>query len=109
MRRSFFAVLLISVSIGSVRAESDAFVRVNQVGYRPSGAKIAIAFGRAALPAKFQVVDAATERVALEGDSRLIAGSWGEFSHHVELDFSALTNEGEYKIRQGTTESPPFR
>ncbi len=87
----------------------DVFIRVNQLGYRPQDAKIAVAMGRAALPAKFEVVNAATQKVVLEGQAHLNEKKWGEFNHHASLDFSKLTAAGEYFMRLGDAKSGKFR
>ncbi len=100
--------LLIVVVAASVEAE-DTYVRINQVGYRPGDVKLAIAMGRTALPAKFQVMDAATRLPAFEGESQAIEQAWGKFGHHAELDFSAVNKEGEYFIRIGKVKSPTFQ
>ncbi len=61
-----FAVL---TSLLAVRAgANDAHVRVNQLGYRPGDVKVAVGMARKELPAKFQVVDASTQKTVFEGD-----------------------------------------
>ena len=55
-----FVMLVVTVPM-SVSATDDLYVRVNQVGYGTSNLKIATAFAREKLPAKFDVVDAATQ------------------------------------------------
>ena len=89
-------------------AGAEVYVRVNQVGYLPTGAKVAIAFSRATLPSKFMVRDALTRRVVFEGDSREIAGVWGQFERHAELDFSKLARQGKFVIGVGAYESRAF-
>ena len=87
---------------------AEIYVRTNQVGYRPSDVKVALGFGSAPLPEKFSVVDAVTQHVVLEGKARPVAGKWGQFEHHVELNFSALKRPGRYFIRFGSTQSVQF-
>ncbi len=101
--------LILAFTASSVRGDAASFVRVNQVGYRPGDVKIAIALGREPLPEKFQVIDVATGKVAFEVGARQLAEAWGQFSHHAELNFFGIHKEGQYKIRDGETESPPFR
>lgn len=108
MRCCLLVPLLLTILTPTAHGESDSFVRVNQLGYRPAGVKVAIALGRGALPSRFEVVDTATQRVAFEGDTRPIAEPWGQFARHAELDFSALDREGEYFLRYGDAESPRF-
>jgi len=89
-------------------AQSDFYVRVNQVGYQPSDAKIAIAFGRDSLPIKFSVLDAQTQRVAFDGNARTLPGHWGQFEHYGALDFSALKRPGRYFVRISGADSTQF-
>src|SRR5687768_4589569 len=104
---AFFVVL--EIASGLLRAEETAFIRVNQVGYLPRGAKLAIALGRARLPSRFQLINASTQAVVFEGRAKPIADAWEQFSHHAELDFSGFDGGGEFKIRLGAAESTAFR
>jgi hypothetical protein len=88
-------------------AES-VYVRVNQLGYQPRDAKVAVAMGQAALPGSFQLVDPRTEKIMFEGKSRPVDGNWGAFDHHAELDFSSFEKEGTYQIRFAGIDSPKF-
>src|SRR5262245_20869679 len=91
------AFLLVSaISKVSSGAEEQSFIRVNQLGYRPADVKIALAMGQAILPAKFRVIDAATQQSAFESDVRAINEPWGQFQQHAELDFSTFDNAGEF-------------
>ena len=46
--------------------------------------------------------------IRFEGTAKRIAGAWGQFTNHVELDFSALKKPGRYFIRIGAATSQPF-
>ena len=110
MRLQVIALVVFVVFVpGNARSESESYVRINQVGYRPGDVKIAIALGSAELPGAFQILDAATQAVVFEGRSHLMAEKWGEFTHHAELDFSTFNQSGAFKVRIGSGESPPFR
>jgi endoglucanase len=84
------------------------FVRVNQIGFRPADSKTAIALARAPLPSAFSVVDAGNGRVVFHGVARPAAGSWGEFTTHAELDFSAFQRQGRYRVAIAGASSPAF-
>lgn len=109
-------VLLGCGSAGEAVAERDAaadtaYVRVNQVGYLPGDAKVAIAFAEAPVGGTFAVVDASTDEVVFEGALRRSeADGWGTFSHFYELDFSDVREPGRYFVRLGATgdASPTF-
>jgi hypothetical protein len=102
-------VVVISAA-GTVTAiAKDIYIRVNELGYRPNDPKIAAALGRAALPAKFQIIDAKSGRTAFEGQPRHLAEAWGQFTHHAELDFSPLKEDGDYFIQVAGAKSSRFR
>jgi hypothetical protein len=87
---------------------ANTFIRINQLGYRPSDTKIAIGFGRAPLPDYFQIIEAANNTVVFSARARTVNGGWGQFSHHHELDFSLFNRPGRYLIRFNETDSPVF-
>jgi endoglucanase len=109
MRFHFVAAAIFLTTVLTTCGHGEQHLRVNLVGYRTGGAKIAIGFGASKLPAEFQVVDADKQRLAYNGRTVPIVGGWSQFAHHAELNFSALDEAGEYKIRFGSAESPPFR
>jgi endoglucanase len=84
-------------------------VRANQVGYPMNAGKVAIALSTAPLPAEFTLVAEANEgRVHFQGKTRPIAGAWGRFPHHAELDFSSLRTPGRFVLKLGGARSLPF-
>ena len=89
-------------------SEQKIFVRINQLGFHPRDVKSAVAFGRKPLPHEFSITDPATRKTAFKSSSRTIAGRWGQFDYHVELDFSAWQKPGKYVVSFGESESPPF-
>ncbi|MDQ6632749.1 MAG: glycoside hydrolase family 9 protein, partial [Verrucomicrobiota bacterium] len=99
---------IISENTFAENAKPEIFIRANQIGYRPSDPKIALAFAQESLPEKFMVVEAETQKVFVENDIKTIAGSWGKFTQHAELDFSEVKKPGKYFIRLGQTQSPVF-
>jgi hypothetical protein len=102
--------VLLSSTLHSFAANADAsiFIRVNQLGYLPIDAKLAVAMGHEALPETFTVVDADSGQVAFTAKAKAIAGAWGQFSHHAELDFSALARPGHYIVQLGPAQSLRF-
>jgi hypothetical protein len=82
------------------------YVRVNQLGFSTRGIKTAMAFSRRALPGSFRVINSATNQMAFEGRTVPIAGNWGQFDHHGELNFSELEVEGSYFIQLPTNATP---
>ena len=88
--------------------QSVLFIRVNEVGFRPDDVKTAVAFGREPLPAEFRVLNATSGSIVFTGRTKPLDGNWGEFSHHAELDFSALRTTGAYLIEISAVRSRHF-
>ena len=90
-------------------AREPVYIRANQIGYGAREPKVAIAFSKSALPETFSVVDAAAQKIVFTGRTKLIEdATWGQFTNHAELDFSALKKSGNYFIRCGEADSLPF-
>jgi endoglucanase len=113
---SSLLVILIAASflsenfINPATAQTDRsiFVRINQLGYAPADSKSAIALGRQSLPPRFAVIDAVTRQSVFEGSVKPVAGRWGQFDYHAELDFSAWHKPGKFYLRIGEVDSRPF-
>lgn len=89
--------------------QSSAFVRANQIGYRPDCEKIAVAFSVTPLPAQFEVIDAASGKMVFRGSTKPLPGeSWGQFSNYVEVNFSRFQKPGNYFVRIDDAKSFPF-
>ncbi|OIN56435.1 glycoside hydrolase family 9 protein [Arsenicibacter rosenii] len=106
----FSCLLLLAFSFRSP-ADQQTWVRVNLLGYRPDGVKVAV-WGSKAPDASlrtFSVVDAETGAVVWTGKAGKAFGAYGPFTQTYRLDFSKLTKSGSYRIKTETTESPVFR
>ena len=55
--------------------QQQIYIRINQVGYRPSDPKNAMAFSRSALPKKFVVKNALTNQTIFAGDTKPVGGN----------------------------------
>jgi endoglucanase len=88
-------------------AAAPAAIKVNQVGFLPQAQKLAIVPGAAA---RFSVVDAATGKLAFEGELSA-AAAWDASGEHVRVaDFSAVRTPGSYRLRvAGLPDSAPFK
>lgn len=88
---------------------AEIFIRANQIGYLPSGQKIAIAFSSAPLPETFALVETKAAHPVFQGRIQpLPNGKWGAFSFYGALDFGPFRAIGSYRLRVGETESWPF-
>jgi len=91
-----------------LNANTEIYIRINQLGFAPADIKSAIAFSREPLAQEFSVVNVNTDAVVFTRKVTPVAGSWGEFNHHAELDFTSLRAEGAYVIELGSVRSPQF-
>ncbi|HKY44972.1 MAG TPA: glycoside hydrolase family 9 protein [Pyrinomonadaceae bacterium] len=120
--KTFFSVALCVISVSSVlkgisnteftegaqrAAEKNLYIRVNQLGFAPSDVKTAMVFG-GELPDEFKIVNATTGVEVFKGKVNPVAGSWGQFDRHGELDFSAFRLEGSYVIEVASARSQKF-
>ena len=103
------AIFFIMWTTPTANAQSGLHIRINLLGFGPHDIKIAVAFGREPLPAEFQILDTNTQTVVFTGRTRSVAGKWGEFAYHAELNFSLFQKEGIYEVESGSTRSSPFR
>jgi endoglucanase len=97
---AFILVLLLTPQA----PQAELFIRVNQAGYLPADSKIAVIFTAGTLPEQFEVVGRDGGRV-LQGSLARRPGTWGEFGHFAEADFSSLRTPGQYTIRVAGAES----
>jgi endoglucanase len=94
------ALLILPVCGASVVAQSNAFIRINQVGYLASDAKVGIAFSKTQLQGDFDLLDASNRVVYRAPLKSLPAPSWGgSFPYYYELDFSAFRQPGKHTLR----------
>src|SRR6266496_2095673 len=89
--------------------QQQIYIRINQLGYRPSDPKNAMAFSRSALPKKFVVKNALTNQTIFAGDTKPVGGNWGRFDYHAEIDFSSVRQPGTYFIEIREVQSPRFQ
>lgn len=88
----------------------ELFLRASQVGYGPGDPKIAIAFAADDFAGTFRVLEADSGQAVCEGQALVLPGTgWAKFTHHVEIDFSALRRPGRYPLAMGQSRATAFR
>src|ERR1035437_7854058 len=112
--RLLLAAAALAIALpGAAASNTDLYIRINQVGYRPADTKIAMAFSTSPIGASFSIYPAwpvsSHSKAAYEGKLAVIEGvSWGKWTQHVELDFSKFRKPGRYVLRMGEASSPVF-
>lgn len=113
MLKNIFSLCILLVFVNQSHGnsiESDAWIRINQLGYRPGNPKVAVwcSMGNEP-PTEFQLVDAKTNKIMFTGKTGKTYGSYGPFVQSYRLDFSAYRTVGKFKVKAGNIESPEFR
>ncbi len=102
-------VCLLSAVIFTSQVFSQAWIRVNQMGYLPGDIKVAVFLSKDPVDvSEFRVREALTDKVIAAFSNVKSYGSYPPFSSSYRLDFSSYTNEGAVYIEAGGIRSPVF-
>lgn len=106
----FFLFVIILAFSFSKKEEAAAWIRINQLGYKPDGIKVAVWCSKenTALQ-KFELVDSATGKTVYISKPSKAFGNYGPFKQTYRLSFSAFKKTGKYYLKTGKTKSPVFR
>jgi hypothetical protein len=86
----FIALTLVSLLVISAKDESEeqAWVRINQLGYKPLGSKVAVWCSKKDIRLNtFQLVDADNHKIIFTGKTRKAFGSYGPLPRPTGLIF----------------------
>lgn len=87
----------------------QSWIRINQLGYKTAAPKIAVWCSKTnTTVSNGQVINADNNKVVFSIKIAKQFGAYGPFTQTAQLDFSALTIPGNYKIKAGNAESPVF-
>lgn len=91
-------------------AQSDTWIRINQIGYLPKDVKVAVLCSKQSNldVTSFEVYDILTKKLILSSNKVQAFGEWTAFKSTFRLDFSDITTEGSYYIKVGSIYSPPI-
>jgi hypothetical protein len=90
-------------------ADTSSWIRINQLGYRLNSTKVAVWCSKENKPVKtFQLIDAATKRIAFNASAGKPFGIYGPFAQTYRLNFSSFKKPGKYYLQAGGAKSPEF-
>lgn len=90
-------------------ADKASWIRINQLGYQPNGVKVAVWCSKENSAIKtFQLIDAATKRIAFSASAGKPFGNYGPFTQTYRLNFSSFKKPGKYYLQAGGAKSPEF-
>lgn len=83
---------------------SAVHIRINQVGYLPEDSKIAIMFSHQPINESFLLTNSQTGQTVFKTQPEPSdAEGWGTFTYYYELDFSSVTEPGQYYLQASKT------
>lgn len=109
MKKLLLILLLPFLSFKKID-EPQSWIRINQLGYTPSGIKQAVWCSKEAKSIKnFFLIDSASQKIMYEGNAGNPMGAYGPFKQTQRLDFSGFAKPGTYRLIADDTESPWFK
>jgi endoglucanase len=102
------ATCLLACSCANKNTDTDTWIRINQIGYRPGDIKIAVLISTGEQTINnFTVVDI-NGKTALTSEKIVKAPALDHFQDCYRLDLSELNEPGSYRITAGKAVSPYF-
>ena len=106
----YVILMMVSCLTATASIGQQAWIRINQLGYRPNEVKQAVLVVKdKTICQGFTVVDAGSGAIVMENNEVKHVGAWGAFRDSWRLDFSALKKTGLYYLKAGNICSPIFK
>lgn len=110
MNKGTFLTILFSLLFSAITFGQNAWIRINQVGYKTEGRKVAVWVSKSDKQLKgFTVRRLGDNKVVYKGDVSKPFGEYGPFRQSYRLDFSTLKTPGRYVIEAGGTRSEELK
>lgn len=102
-------LLLLLLPVVSFSQKTDTWIRINQLGYKPQGIKVAVwcSKGEKGIH-KWQLVNAVTGKIAYRGAAKNDFSGYGPFTQVARLNFTKFNKPGHYYLKAGEIKSPEF-
>jgi hypothetical protein len=110
MKKFLFFLFVVVLAFSFAKKEEPiAWIRINQLGYKPGGVKVAVWCSKENTTLqKFELVDSATGKTVYTSKPSKAFGNYGPFKQTYRLSFSAFNKTGKYYLKTGNTKSPVF-
>jgi len=107
--RRFYIFVFMSLVLSSFSPEESAWIRINLLGYKPTGVKVAVWCAKSKeTVSTFELVDLSTKKVVFTSSVKKSFGAYGPFVQTYRLDFSTYKKPGRYFLTSGSATSLPF-
>ena len=90
------------------KSQTTAWIRINQLGYKPAGIKIAVWCGKEQSVSSWQLIEKSSEKIVYSAKLETPFGAYGPFVQTYRLNFSSFNKPGRYYLQAGDTRSPEF-
>ncbi|WP_080905998.1 glycoside hydrolase family 9 protein [Parabacteroides sp. Marseille-P3160] len=110
MKKSLHFLLFFITVCGNLFAQEQSWIRINQLGYLPYSAKVAVFLSKEGKnELSFFLKDAQSDQIVFTGKGKAAnANRWG-MKEAYRLPFSEITADGEYYIECNGVRSPRFK
>jgi endoglucanase len=106
---SIISTLFFLLSFSKKDPEQNTWIRINYLGYKPGGIKVAVWCSKDSQSIKtFQLINADTKKIAFSGSAGKAFGTYGPFRQTYRLNFSSFKKNGNYYLQVGKIKSPVF-
>ncbi|MEO6869202.1 MAG: glycoside hydrolase family 9 protein [Ginsengibacter sp.] len=102
--------LLVFFAFKKQKEISQQWIRINQLGYTPTGIKVAVWCSKTSDNIEsFDLIDSASGKKAFTQTAGTSFGEYGPFTNTYRLDFSKFKIPGTYFLKAGNAKSPYFK
>ncbi|MEO6136995.1 MAG: glycoside hydrolase family 9 protein, partial [Ginsengibacter sp.] len=106
----FFSSAILILSFNKKKENPQQWIRINQLGYTPTGTKVAVWCSKEAGNIEsFDVLDSASGKIAFTQKAGNNFGEYGPFNNTYRLNFSKFKKPGTYYLKAGSAVSPSFK
>lgn len=109
MKKIYYVPTVMLLFVGSMQAQANDWIRINQMGYLPQSRKTAVFMSETGTEVKeYVLVDAFTGEKIQTFHQPKATGTMEPMQTTYRLDFSEITTPGTYYIEAGEAQSPQF-
>ena len=106
---SVLLVVICTFSFSIKHSEQTAWIRINYLGYKPNGLKVAVWCSKQGESlGAFELVDVSTNKIVFTNKAGKAFGVYGPFVQTCRLNFSSFKKPGKYYLQAGGAKSPEF-
>lgn len=106
----FYYPFIIFFSLFNKTYSQDSWIRINQLGYKPKGIKVAVwcTRGEKVSNKKWQLIDEKSGKAVFNATTGESFGEYGPFAETARLNFSSFSRPGKYFLKAGSATSSVF-